>query len=190
MKHSTLLVIALFYFSSLYAQQKLEREVRIDADDVPAKAIEFVKQLAFSSKIKWYKETGLNATSFEAKTKFNKKKYSIEFNSNGVFEDVEITISKKKLSPQILKNITQYLHKDLSKFKWRKIQIQYSGDPQAVRQKIKTGNATQGLRVKYELIVSAKIDKKYQKFEYLFSDVGTFLERKNIILQNTDNLEY
>jgi len=171
-------------------QQKYEREVRIEQDSVPSKAIDYVAQLQFSSKIKWFKENGLKRTSFEAKTKSKGKKYSIEFNSDGILEDVEIIISKKKLPAEVYKNITQYLRKDLSKFKWGKIQIQYSGDPKAVQQKVVTGALSEGLIIRYELIVSCRLNKKYQKLEYLFSDTGAFVERKSILLPNTDNLEY
>jgi hypothetical protein len=190
MKYSALFIISLFCVNSLFAQQKFEREVRIDADAVPAAAIDYVKQLQFSSKIKWFKETGLNTTSFEAKTKYKGKKYSIEFSNDGTLEDVEIIVNKKKLPQKTYKNISQYLQKDLSKFKWVKIQIQYSGDEKAVREKIVTGNLTEGLITRYELIVSCKLNKKYQKLEYLFSNTGDFIERKTIILPNTDNLEY
>jgi hypothetical protein len=186
-----LFIAILFCFHSAWTQQKFEREVRIDPSVVPATAIEFVKQLQFSSKIKWFKETGLNRNSFEAKTKSKGNKYSIEFDVQGRLEDVEIIIQKKKLPSEVRQKITEQLQKDLSKFKWGKIQIQYSGDAQAVRKKVMSETSSEeGLIIRYEIIVSAKINKKYQQFEYLFSHEGSFLEKKNILLQNTDNLEY
>jgi hypothetical protein len=179
-----------FLFSSAYAQQKYERESRIESNQVPKEALEFVQSLSFISKIKWYKETGLNTTTIEAKTKYKGKKYSIEFDKNGLLEDIEIIIKKKTIPSNSCQQMSSKLEQDLGKYRVEKIQIQYSGNIESVRKKILSGSDSENLITQYELIVSAKKNRKYQKFEYLFSNTGEFLKRSDIVLINTDNLEY
>ena len=190
MKYYAPFIVFLLTLNSLCAQVKYEHEAKVTFEEVPNTALQFVRELQLDSKIRWYRETGLNSTSIEAKTKFKGRRYSIEFNTKGELEDIEITISKKKLPQKVYNEIESYLREDLEKFKWEKVQIQYSGTPEAVVQQINSGNSSQGLIVQYELVISAKLKKKYQKFEYLFSDAGKFIIRKNIVLKNTDNLEY
>lgn len=190
MKHWVLLLSILFFSQSLWSQKKFETESRIDKNSVPESAQTFVKALNFSSKIKWYQEFGLLSYSYEAKTKFKGKKHSIEFDSKGKLEDVEIIISKDEIDPSTLKKIESKFSKDLSKYRIRKIQIQYSGNKKAIREKIVKGTNSKELTTNYEIVVSAKVNKKFRKFEYLFSSSGEFIQRKIIVLINTDNLEY
>lgn len=190
MKRIILISTFLLFQQFLTAQKKYESESRIDKKVVPKSAVQFIEQLNFSSKIKWFKETGLTSYSFEGKTKYKGKKYSIEFDSIGQLEDVEIEVSKKEMNSSVLSKIDTYLKKDLSKYRIRKIQIQYSGNIDLVRKKIQINEHSQDLKTCYELVVSAKVNNKFQKFEYLFSDSGEFILRKTIVLVNTDNLEY
>ena len=174
----------------LFSQQKYERETRIEEREVPEKALEFIQSLSLFSKVKWYKETGLNSSSFEAKAKHKGKKYSIEFGTTGMLEDIEILTKQREIPTPTLKKIQQQLQKSLLKYRIEKIQIQYSGDPVSLKKKIISNENSQGLTTRYELIVSAKKNGKYQQFEYLFSNDGNFLQQSNIVLKNTDNLEY
>jgi len=173
-----------------FAQKKFEKEERIERDDIPKLALKFVEELKLKSKIKWFKETGLSTTTFEAKTRSKGKKYSIEFNNSGNLEDVEISISKKEIKKDVLNKIESDLKKKLEKFKIQKIQLQYSGSKEAVQSKILKNEHNKDLIINYEIIVSAKVNKKFQKFEYLFSDLGAYIQYKTIVLINTDNLEY
>ena len=43
------LFLGLFLFQSIVAQQKFERETRIQKTEVPEKALEFIKSLSFDS---------------------------------------------------------------------------------------------------------------------------------------------
>lgn len=190
MKSFLCFLFGLLLIQFSFSQDKYEREVRKNQRDIPQKAVDFINTLNFSSKIKWYKEYGLNSTSFEAKTKFKGKKYSIEFDSIGNLEDAEIIISEKQIEEVVLSKIKSKLKTDKKKFKLGKIQIQYSGSKESVKQKIIKNQNNENLIIRYEIIVTAKVNKKFQKFEYLFSHLGEFIQRKTIVLANTDNLEY
>lgn len=190
MKQWVLFLSILFFNQFLWSQKKFETEMRIDKKSVPESAQTFVKELNFSSKIKWYQEFGLLSYSYEAKTKFKGKKYSIEFDSKGKLEDVEIVISKDEINLATLKKIESKFSQDLSKYRIRKIQIQYSGNNKAIREKIVKDTNSKDLTTNYEIVVSAKVKKKFKKFEYLFNSSGEYIQRKIVVLINTDNLEY
>ena len=174
----------------LFGQKKYEKESRLKKRKVPIEAIQFVDDLGFKKRIKWYKEEGLNRTSIEAKTKQNKKRYSIEFDTNGNIEDIEIKIKKKAMPSLVQSQITNYLASAHQRFKIRKIQIQYTGDKTALIKSIVNDKPESNISIKYEIVVKAKTNGKYQKLEYLFDDKGRMLEQSVIISKNTDNLEY
>ena len=54
-----------------------------------------------SVKVKWYKETTSGITSFEAKFKYQGKKYSVAFSEDGVFEDIEFIVKWKSLNTEL-----------------------------------------------------------------------------------------
>lgn len=190
MRSNLCLLFGLLLIQFSFSQEKYEREIRKSENDIPKKAVDFINTLNFNSKIKWYKEFGLNSASFEAKTKLNGRKYSIEFDSIGNLEDAEIIIKEAQIQDLIFRKIKSRLKTDKNKFKIGKIQIQYSGNNKSVKQKILNNENNAKLITRYEIIVTAKVNKKFQKFEYLFSDSGEFIQSKIIILKNTDNLEY
>ena len=185
-------VFLLFFvltFSDSFGQDKLEREFRIKEKDVPQPALNFITACSFTKKIKWYKEVGLTSTSVEAKTKSNAKKYSIEFDSLGQIEDIEINIKWKELPPATQKNIKSQLHAAYQKYKIRKIQIQYTGEEADLIDAVKNKPSDQ-IEINYEIVLKAKTNNEYQLLEYLFSEDGAILSKLNIILNNTDNLEF
>jgi hypothetical protein len=49
-------------------------------------------------RVKFYKESDGDKISFEAKFKYKKQHFSVEFFASGVLEDIEILINKKKYS--------------------------------------------------------------------------------------------
>ena len=83
MKTSILMLVVFFVTGSVAAQNKYEKEVRVSESEVPPNARNFVDMLNLGSKIKWYKEFGMDNISFEAKTKKDGTSYSIEFSGEG-----------------------------------------------------------------------------------------------------------
>lgn len=172
------------------AQSKYEKEVRIRERYVPQIARDFVDQLNLGSRIKWYQEFGKDTYSFEAKTRYNGSRISIEFSYIGVFEDVEIEVKITEVPHEIRSKIIDFLNDSYPKYQIDKIQVQYSGSEEAVLAQFTNKTHTHGLVIRYELVLSAKKDGQYSLFEYLFSENGSFVSRNKIVLKTTDNLEY
>lgn len=185
-----ILLIAVQYSNNLCAQEKFEKESRIRQKDVPAKALQFIESSDIKSNIKWYLEEGLNKKSIEAKFKHNNVRYSIEFDTLGNIEDMEIEAVWKDLNVQLTDSISKHLKKDCLKHKIIKVQIQYSGSETALFSKLKTSQNNQNLTINYELIVKCKLQNKTELFEYLFSESGKPLSSSKIIFKNSSHLEY
>ena len=189
----TRLLCMLFIFSmvgSVWGQTKYEKEVRIKEESVPENALEFIQGLNFDRKIRWYKEFGLETTTIEAKTKFNGKRYSIEFSKDGELEDVEVGMKWNELSNEVRSKIDDYLVSKYKKYSVDKLQIQYTGDPETVANFVRSGSNASEVTIKYELVLHTRVDKKYTVFEYLFSAEGDFLQSAEVIQKNSDNIEY
>ncbi len=180
-------------FASVYvgsAQNKFEKEIRIKVETVPQDALVFVDSLHFNKRVKWYKEIGIDRTSIEAKTKYKGKKYSIEFSRDGVLEDIEVNI-KWEFIPNLMRSrMKQALESRYAKYKVEKAQIQYIGNPDKQISYINDGIHLEELTINYEVVIHAKIDRAYKKFELLFSSDGELLESAEIVLRNSDNIEY
>ena len=182
----------MFFLNLTNAQAKYEKEYRINTEEVPQSALDFVNELNFTKKIKWYQEEGLDKTSIEAKTKHHSKNYSIEFNSSGAIEDVEIKIQASEIPKQVYENIQQQINKNYQKVKFSKIQLQLSGDSESMIQSInnqdfKTNSA---IIKQYEIELKGKENGKFQKYEFLFDHKGEILSKSIIILKNNDILEF
>ena len=176
--------------NSVFAQVKYEREFRVERITVPENAVGFVDSLKFPTKIKWYKESGLSNITYEAKTKYEGAKYSIEFSENGAFEDLEIEIKQEVIPSSSFSAFTSYLDSTYTTYRIKKIQLQYTGSPKAVLSYFDTGEDTGDLTRHYEMVLSAKVEGVYQLFEYLFSESGKFIQKVRVALSSTDNIEY
>ncbi len=186
-----LIIFTIFLFNNLVVgQTKYEKEFRIDGNQIPTAACCFVTNLPFDKKIKWYKEVGLDQTSIEAKTKYRGKRHSVEFDKNGVFEDIEITVKWSSLPADIQQEISTYLKTQFSKYKIEKVQIQYTGDQESIKRLLNEDSPEIIPTVHYELVVNTKKNQVYQKMEFLFSQTGQYLQSAVIISKNTDHLEY
>lgn len=174
----------------LSAQLKYEREYRLALAEVPKKAINFLEALSFQSKIRWYKEESLTATSYEAKFRHDRQKYSIEFDSTGVLEDVEIKIKWLSIREATRQAISKVLDSQFSRHRLVKIQRQWSGDTKTVLQATKSGVIGEGIVERYETVIKGKSATGLHWYEITFSASGILLTQKRIILRNTDNLEY
>jgi hypothetical protein len=173
-----------------FAQVKYEKESRVKKSDVPAYAKEYVDLYQFDKRVKWYKEIGFNSISFEAKTKFQGKNYSIEFSDDGSFEDIEIEIKSNEIPPEIFSTISNYLVEKHTKYSIEKIQIQYLGDKQKVLNYLQNNGKSNDVVMNYEIVISTKLQGTFTMLEYLFSDEGGFMQKEQIVLKRTDNIEF
>lgn len=173
-----------------FAQYKYEKEIGIGKKDIPPKALSFIDSLQINSKIKWYKEIGQDKISFEAKAKHKGKKTSIEFSDIGTFEDIEIEIKPKEINTDTHAKISQYLASQYAKYSIEKVQIQYSGDPNAILDYFIKGGSISSITIRFEIVISTKVDGSFARFEYLFSENGELIQKWLIPAKMNDNIEY
>lgn len=185
-----LFLFVLSVANNLFAQDKFEKESRIKRSDVPSKALLFVDSLNYNARIKWYKEEALTSVSIEAKFKHNRTKYSIEFDTLGNIEDVEIEVHWEDIDTHIANSITNQLKQDCSKHKIVKIQRQFTGTENDLFSMLRNGILSEKIKIKYELIVRCTIQKEVNLFEYLFNDKGVLMSKLKIIFKNSSHLEY
>jgi hypothetical protein len=185
-----LCLVTLFSFQA-FSQSKYEKEFRIKESDVPSRALSFVDSITFDSKVKWYKEIGLDHITFEAKAISNKERHSIEFSENGIFQDVEIEVDVSKIPSDIYTKITGFLTLSHKKHKIEKVQIQYTGERDSALMFLRENrNNSKGITISYEVIISTKMDGNFVMMEYLFSAKGEYLQSKQIISKRKDTIDY
>jgi hypothetical protein len=92
-----LLKILLLLATSAFGQVKYEKEFRLKPGQVPVKARQFIDSINLQQKVKWYYEQNLKGNSIEAKFRMNHKRYSIEFDTLGNLQDVEVQIGWEQM---------------------------------------------------------------------------------------------
>jgi hypothetical protein len=185
-----LLLIAFTFSGNVFAQGKFEKESRLKPKYVPVKALAFIDSLNFGEKVKWHKEEGLTGISVEAKFKHDKVIYSVEFDTSGNVEDIEIEANWKDLESDLRDAIFSQINTDCVKHKIVKVQKQYTGSESQLLSVLKAELKSQNLTIKYELIVRCSHQKKVDLFEYLFNEKGKLISTSQIVFKNSSHLEY
>lgn len=189
-KIMTLLCSCILSGVMIKAQEKLEKEYSIKQSEVPRKALEFMNHSFPGQKTKWYGEESLTGKSIEGKIKMAGKKYSVEFDTSGNLQDVEVLIGFKEL-PRDLQEIVEKRLQDLfSKFRIMKIQRQWKGAADAVKPLIANQQSRLPFQTNYELVVRGTGKEGTALYEILFDDKGTLLSSSRIIQKNVDHLIY
>lgn len=189
MKFTSLVLCCLFTLLAS-AQNKEEVEERIEAVDFPEGARRFAESLFEGEKIHWIKERNQNGHSYEAKAKFSNVKYSLEFDDQGTFEDLEFVIKSKQLPKKVKQEIEQYLSLEFERFKIRRIQEQWSGDQSRLKAALHEQKEGSALKRQYELEVHGKRKGAYADYEYLFDGEGSYISSQEIQESNHDNFFY
>lgn len=185
-----MIVLFISAFTSAFSQLKYEKESRLKKADVPTPALELIESLAIPGKIKWYSEESLTGSSVEAKFRFNKKHYSVEFDTEGNLQDVEITIEIFEIQEGIKEIILKKLESEFNKYSIKKIQVHYPGKNPEILSIIKNPPNEFANSVKYELVVNGKTGNTTKQYEMVFDSNGILTEKKEIIQKNADNLEF
>lgn len=178
--------------SSLSGQDKYEKEYRISSELVPSSAVNYIEKFNFEKKVKWYREESLTLASIEAKTKRNKQRYSIEFDTTGQLQDLEIEIDFKTINPSAQKNICAALSQEFDRYKLEKTQRQYAGKATTILAYfLQAGmHISPEIKIQFEIVLEGKTADKVNLYECTFSQQGTLISKRRIVLRNTDILEY
>jgi hypothetical protein len=191
-ERNRILILFSFFISPFFcnAQEdiKYEKEIPIDSHLVPLKARTFIQSLNVEI-LYWVKEINFNRRSYEVKALWNKLPASIEFDSTGVFEDAEITIAQNKVPAATRKNIKQVLKQHFVKFKYAKIQLQFSGSHDALIKRMAQNDEQAAVTIKYEIELYGKIKTAWRMYEYLFDRNGLFEQKREIsgVIYQYDN---
>ncbi len=186
---AALLVLLLAPLQVVHAQNKEEKEKRISDNDLPAKTIAVLKPfLEDATGIKFYYEIDGDHKSYEAKFKYGGSKYSIEFDSTGMLEDVEVIVNLKSLPEPTRKEIKSYLE-TFQNNKIFRLQKQFTSKDDD-QKTIAAALADQGQIIRYEMVVGIKEDKVWNNFELLFDESGIVLEKRKVISRSSDYILY
>jgi hypothetical protein len=193
MKTTSIILSTVFLFLFplvLKAQHKYEREYRIKSEIIPQSAQEFIDSIGSDSKIKWYKEISLNDITIEAKFKHDKKKFSIEFDTLGILQDVEFVIKKRAINSAVYHKIEQKLDSLYQKWKFQKIQTHFEGKNKDMITSINKNEPTDSITILYEIVLKGKALGNTQLYEITFDVQGEIQDVLQIIQDKADHLEY
>lgn len=182
--------VILLLAAQAFGQTKYEKEYRLKLQEVPLDARKFVEALPFSEKVKWYFEENLKGNSIEAKVTSNQKRYSLEFDTLGNLQDVEVQIDWMEIPEASRNNISETLGSQYSDYKINKIQVQYTGEVATLLSLLKNQKTNNWYSTKYEIIVKGKKNKQLKLYEITFSQTGGVITIAEVIFRNIDNLAF
>lgn len=187
MMRSILVVwVALLWPLLAGAQLKYEREYRVKDEEVPVVARSFIDSSFLGKSVKWYKEISLESASFEAKS----GDYSIEFDTLGKIEDVEILLKWEAVGEGARTRIEQDLENTFTRVRVQKVQLQWTGSREALLALVRDKDTGLPYETRYELVVKGRQGRATSLYEVLFDEKGRRLGMSEIIPRNTDNLDY
>lgn len=184
--------ILLMCATLIHAQKKQEQEFRIEKSQLPQALISQIEaHLVRVKRPRYYKEIDGEKTSFEVKFKKNQRFYSIEFDEQGVLEDIEFIIKADEISQPVFTTIRIHFKNTYGKYHIKKLQRQYPNTGDAFDDLLQ--NAFQNLplpSVHYEIIISTKEKTGYATYEILFDAKGNHLLTRKVVNVNYDHVLY
>lgn len=184
------IIILFLIFSGnlvLKAQIKDEREERIKINELPRLAKQTLTYLPPALKrLKFYKETDGKRQSFEIKFKYKKEYYSIEFDTLGTIEDIEVICKIKQLESKVKNQILTYFDSTYEKTKIIKAQQQFVfSDSFTTKDFIsKVLNKSLKTNINYEIIVEVTKASKRSIREFTFNRDGLFIDYRIVTQPN------
>ena len=172
------------------AQKKLEREYHIRSNAVPKQAAELVTRLFEGARPAWHGEESLSGATIEGKFKYKRRRYSVEFDSSGRLEDIELLAKMKDIPDVARKNITKALEDSFSRYRVVKTQVQWRGSEKELKQAISDGVDSKAPDIRYELVVRGKRKDMTRYYEVQANQDGMLRSIREIIQSNASNLIY
>ena len=194
MKYKQFLFIAVFSFCIQgTAQATYEREHRIKKNQFPIEAQDLIaNEITKVKRLRFYRETDSAKTSFRAKFKKDRLRYSMGFDSDGILEDVEILIKEIDVPNDTFTAVVSYLNQSYTNYQIRKILQQYPvKETEEIKKTLK--EAFQNLllpSVNYKFIVMRKTEDGNVDFEFLFDSEGNLKNKRALLPPNYDHVLY
>jgi hypothetical protein len=172
------------------AQVKTERETRVSRRNVPEQAREFINETFEGFKrVRWYFEESNEGNSYEAKFRWQRKQYSVKFDTTGKLVDIEWIIAFEEIPETAKENIMGYLNQNFTSFRILKIQKQLLGDEDDLEDFIDE-DEYDDVTINYEFEIQGKTPDENKLWEILFSSEGEVLLRREINLPDNFNLDF
>jgi len=187
------ILIYCFAVSLCVSQTKNEREERITIAELPEKAKTTLSKLPNAIKrLKFYKETDGDHRSYEAKFKYEKKYYSIEFDTLGIIEDIEVVLKQHQFTNGVKTEIFSYFENSFKKNKLIKIQKQYvyTADISANVFVKRVLSGTIDTTINYEIIAEVTEASKRNLKEFTFDQNGKFVSLRSLVHDNYSHVLY
>jgi hypothetical protein len=189
-KYSFLLFL---WISFSFSQIKNEKEDRIHASEFPEKTSTYFNTISQDVKyLKYYKETDGSKKSYEVKFKYRREHYSVEFDTLGNLEDIEVVIKKKHIPKEIKAIILRYFENNFKKTTLVKVQKQYvnttkNTDKQFIRHILeKPFNK----HTHFEIIAEIKTKKIHELREFTFDRNGKFEKSRLVTTSSYEHALY
>lgn len=176
--------------SLLCSQEKYEKESRIKAGKLPERALEWFRDAYEGDpRVKWYLEESLEAYSFEAKLKWKGHRHSVEFDTTGRVEDIEIELELEELPGKVRENLSLFMANEYEKYNIRRIQRQYTGSPDDLEDVIDELEY-EDIVIRYEIEYYARSGSEKELWEGLFDVEGNPIRQRKVIIKPTENLDF
>lgn len=173
-----------------FGQYKYEKESRINSSELPFQLNLDFNAYAGVKRLKWYKEYNVDQVHYEAKFRYHGADYSVEFDSLGLLEDVEVLYRSKDLAAQKRISIEQYLNTNYKKWKITRLQKQYLLDVKTLDLALKDVALLSDLEHQYELEIGVFENGVQVNYELLFNFAGTCINTREIVNESLLNLEF
>ena len=183
-------IFYLFAFLSYtcLAQIKYEKEERIQKEELAVAVVQLLPLMEANAKrIRYYREFDGQSMSYEVKFKKYGTHFSVEFDKEGILEDIEVLMSKAGLPTAVLETVKNHFQR----VKLTRIQKQF------VHQQIENAELTlqavfenQLIPTAYELEVSGKTQDGYRQFELLIDPAGKLLKKSTILTKDYEHVVY
>ena len=187
------LLLLLFASIICYSQEKNEKEERISASEFPLIARTYFNTISQDvNYLKFYRETDGDKKSFEVKFKYKKEHYSVEFDTLGKLEDIEVVIKKRHVPKVPKAAIWKYFENNFRKTTIVKVQKQYVNTTNA-----SDNNFIQRILEKpynkhthFEIIAEIKTKETHELREFTFDRHGKFEKSRKVTTSSYEHALY
>jgi len=180
-------------FAVVSAQDiKNENEKSINREDMPTSSLTMINRFwNKEKKVDFYRQKNGEMISYEAKLEWNGHQYSIEFDSEGSLVNVEQLIDFNDIPVASQNTITEELSKQYTRFRFIRIQRQYSAEEADDRYEILEDvidEDYEDLIIRFEIVVDAQNKAVMGSFESLFDEHGNMIQKRRIVRRSLDNI--
>ncbi len=182
-----ILFLSFGIFNFSFSQEKIEKESGIKPREVPSAARDWLKD-SFENvqRPKWFLEHSQNGKSYEAKFHYQGHFHSVEFDSLGNVEDVEIEIKESEVPLEVWKEIQFHFESIYAHVKVEKIQRQLTASKSDLEDFFDEEEIVDVV-IRYEIVFQGK-NEQWELWEALFDDSGKFLSKLKVQIRLNDNL--